>query len=843
MRIPHTPIAVDDFRFAEGVYVYLLTHIHSDHTSGLGPRWNHGTIYCTEGTKALLTHKFAVNPAHVVALPIGLQRQVPIDVVGHETMDLLALEANHCIGACMFLMRGYFGTILHTGDFRFHPSLLQQPALRAHTIDWLYLDDTFLDPKCCFPSREEAGEEVLRILDALAPGADVLVRTDTFGKEELLVAIANHLRTMVHVTPERYALLHAVRPTCSIPNVFTTNEADARVKAVTENYLLKSSRLAYVNRTRPTVGIIPSGWSPTVSTKDGQFCYRVGYSLHSSYPELLQFVEFLKPKMIVSTSRKDDANLILHLKHLLIDPERVNEAVPPPVIPHTVAVSMTSKRRVFHMPTTALAIGTRRRGRSTPKAPRQGARIGCTALSPNPTLGPGDGAETARPLPEVVVISDDSDGDEGVRSPMQNAAVVLCEDRFEISLLTPPSPAANAAVLDPTDGTLDLLATLAAADRDQVDPFDPPTTPPQRPERGGASPLLSPLTASPPSQRRRCVSPVRSMDAPAFSPRADAWQTFLHVMSAPDPRSLGPESSGDYNLDMLDPPGEIHPVIGEMAHLDQTSSGDSSLQESADLLCPSAVVDSVDPPSPHPTAGSVFYGWRTEFDRCSLGPTTLPRIPMDGVVPAKSPNDDFDGTQPRPRRVSTPTRFPPRDTELSDHDDVAFRPITPDMGQVQRNLFFDSVPETLDSLCVVTAADQATGCSLSPSNPVRGYCSSSPSTLDRRLSPSGSSPIQPRASRLRAHVLAFGLNGGGPLVPLAPKRPRSKRTRSSGNPTLTPPPASPSSGTRLLVCSEATSPPSAAAPSPSSRPLDTIKALLSRDARKTATNVFYDDTK
>lgn len=96
------------------------------------------------------------------------------------------------------------------------------------------------------------------------------------------------------------------------------------------------------------------------------------------------------------------------------------------------------------------------------------------------------------------------------------------------------------------------------------------------------------------------------------------------------------------------------------------------------------------------------------------------------------------------------------------------------------------------------------------------YRSSSPSTLDRRLSPSGSSPIrhpccclrkhgssseiffegmglpsgegyrlavvaicmatqmpQPRASRLRAHVLAFALNGGGPLVPLAPKRPRS----------------------------------------------------------------------
>lgn len=133
---------------------------------------------------------------------------------------------------------------------------------------------------------------------------------------------------------------------------------------------------------------------------------------------------------------------------------------------------------------------------------------------------------------------------------------------------------------------------------------------------------LCPATASPPSQRRRCVSPVRSMDAPAwdppyslgvcygpsaahplppprrggggagsvpqlvflksfqlsisgsptrgdllgwlpplprwfvkeargrtqasngptttFSQRADAWQTFLHVMSAPDPGAGAP---------------------------------------------------------------------------------------------------------------------------------------------------------------------------------------------------------------------------------------------------------------------------------------------------------------
>ena len=33
------------------------------------------------------------------------------------------------IGACMFLLKGYFGTILHTGDFRYAPGPLAHPLL------------------------------------------------------------------------------------------------------------------------------------------------------------------------------------------------------------------------------------------------------------------------------------------------------------------------------------------------------------------------------------------------------------------------------------------------------------------------------------------------------------------------------------------------------------------------------------------------------------------------------------------------------------------------------------------------------------------------------------------
>ena len=41
------------------------------------------------------------------------------------------------------------------------------------------------------------GEEVLRILNTISHDTEVLVKTDTFGKEELLVAMANHLQSLV----------------------------------------------------------------------------------------------------------------------------------------------------------------------------------------------------------------------------------------------------------------------------------------------------------------------------------------------------------------------------------------------------------------------------------------------------------------------------------------------------------------------------------------------------------------------------------------------------------------------------------------------------------------------
>lgn len=56
-----------------------------------------------------------------------------LDTEGQEQMTVTAVDANHCPGAVMFLMEGYFGIILHTGDFRYHPDIISQSVLSKYS--------------------------------------------------------------------------------------------------------------------------------------------------------------------------------------------------------------------------------------------------------------------------------------------------------------------------------------------------------------------------------------------------------------------------------------------------------------------------------------------------------------------------------------------------------------------------------------------------------------------------------------------------------------------------------------------------------------------------------------
>lgn len=99
----------------------------------------------------------------MVALRVDEAHLLPLTADSREMVTVTPIDANHCPGAVMFLFEGYFGRILHTGDFRCHAAHLAHAALRE-PVDALFLDNTFADPKFEFLSTSDAVARVAEIV-------------------------------------------------------------------------------------------------------------------------------------------------------------------------------------------------------------------------------------------------------------------------------------------------------------------------------------------------------------------------------------------------------------------------------------------------------------------------------------------------------------------------------------------------------------------------------------------------------------------------------------------------------------------------------------------------------
>ncbi|WAR24993.1 DCR1B-like protein [Mya arenaria] len=218
----------------------LLESPSMSSSSSLTSSWN-SPIYCSEVTEQLLLQRFSavvcslgdffVNLRYFVILVIGEPEIVYLDEVQQEQMTVTALDANHCPGAVMFLMEGYFGTILHTGDFRYQPGMVHDTVLNKHVdcgkIDVLYLDNTYCSPRCTFPTREEVTANVINIIES-HPNHDILIAMRNLGKETLLSEVALHSKEWIYVPDKFYKTLEII----GAPNVFDCNSSAHRIRVV-----------------------------------------------------------------------------------------------------------------------------------------------------------------------------------------------------------------------------------------------------------------------------------------------------------------------------------------------------------------------------------------------------------------------------------------------------------------------------------------------------------------------------------------------------------------------------------------------------------------------------------
>ncbi|CAM9735707.1 unnamed protein product [Ectocarpus sp. 12 AP-2014] len=238
-----SPFMVDGFRFTNPrCRHYLLTHFHSDHTTGLYKSFSAGIIYCSHGTANLIVELMGVNRERVVALPMD----TPVLVAGFE---LTLIDANHCPAAVMFVIRDPRPggrTTLHTGDFRAAESVCRNPVVTSlkGRLDSLYLDTTYCGPRHTFPDQSEVlaqAAQLVRMELQRDPNTLFLVGTYSIGKEKVLEAVAK-------ATGSRYDL--------------DTNSP------VTLREVLAKARAGGAPFTS-VVGVRPTGWTHTNVRKGG----------------------------------------------------------------------------------------------------------------------------------------------------------------------------------------------------------------------------------------------------------------------------------------------------------------------------------------------------------------------------------------------------------------------------------------------------------------------------------------------------------------------------------------------------------------------------------------------
>ena len=116
-----------------------------------------------------------VNKKWIRPLPMD----TPILVPDTNGVTVTLIEANHCPGSCLFFFEGpqsvnsgdsnfksaHVGSsrifrYLHCGDFRASPQHVLHPALQGKTVDHVYLDTTYLDPRVSFLAHQISCEGV-----------------------------------------------------------------------------------------------------------------------------------------------------------------------------------------------------------------------------------------------------------------------------------------------------------------------------------------------------------------------------------------------------------------------------------------------------------------------------------------------------------------------------------------------------------------------------------------------------------------------------------------------------------------------------------------------------------
>eukprot|EP00850_Spirogloea_muscicola_P009722 SM000055S18256 [mRNA] locus=s55:342472:345837:- [translate_table: standard] len=306
--IPGTSFRVDAFQHGkEDCTYWFLTHFHMECKS-----FKAGMIVCSQITARLVQLKIGIAKEKIMEVDLGKSFML-------NDTRVTFLEANHCPGAVMILFEPPDGkTVLHTGDFRFCPAMLEYPTLKAVSIHTLILDTTFCQPQFDFPKQDIVIQYVIDavLVESFNPRSLFLIGTHLLGAEKLFLNVARALRKKLFVSPSKQRLLDCMGLTEEDKAWLVNKETQSNIHVVPMWSIASFKRMAsvarhYHGRFDTIVGISPSSCTLQRSKKraagrrwqQGTLVrYEVPYVEHSSFRELQHFVQALAPEIIVPST-------------------------------------------------------------------------------------------------------------------------------------------------------------------------------------------------------------------------------------------------------------------------------------------------------------------------------------------------------------------------------------------------------------------------------------------------------------------------------------------------------------------------------------------------------------
>ncbi|KAA8531073.1 hypothetical protein F0562_005782 [Nyssa sinensis] len=307
---------------------HFLTHAHKDHSQGISSHISY-PIYCTLLTKTLIfQHYPQLDDSLFISIGVG-QSMVIDDPDG--SFSVTAFDANHCPGAIMFLFKGNFGNILHTGDCRLTPECLQslpekylgkkgkEPSCR---LDYVFLDCTFGRFSLKMPSKHSAIRQVINCIWKRPDAPVVYLACDLLGQEEILVDVSQTFGSKIFVDKDKnpecfYALTLTVPEILSqdsssrfqvfegFPRLYERAKAkltEARANFQPEPLIIRPSAQWYVCDDESSDNEGQRKERTNEAVRDQFGVWHVCYSMHSSREELEWALQLLAPKRVVSTT-------------------------------------------------------------------------------------------------------------------------------------------------------------------------------------------------------------------------------------------------------------------------------------------------------------------------------------------------------------------------------------------------------------------------------------------------------------------------------------------------------------------------------------------------------------